>query len=269
MRGPIAIKMSFEEEDLPQLQSLTLRNCETLLDIHGLAKLPRLESLSLHSLPPAFDTSCLQAATQLRELTFHQCTFLEHLDFLSPFNRLEKLIIQGVSDLRSIESFANLESLRSLYITDGKDIPHLVPLEQLTWLEDIEIRSISNVSTFPSLAKLTRLKRLILPQATSLYTLNVQNESLEEFYVSGLYWTHSIHMETPSLQHCTFKDTRSLRKHGSRKNRPADTVITYGSEMPKLRYLRIEESPQSFQSHTPTEIQEHIQEAFTWVSPSA
>jgi hypothetical protein len=154
-------------EQLPELRSLDFDNASKVEDLSPLAKLTKLESLTLKRLPLA-DIELIGKLGNLKRLNLNGADDITDLSPLKSLPRLEFLSLQdcdGIEDLKPIE---NLTSLTFLNLANCDEISDIKPLanlsRELTWL-NLNGTKIDDVMP---LARMGKLKRLDLRDCRKL-----------------------------------------------------------------------------------------------------
>ena len=131
-------------------------------DIHGLAEMTNLQTLSLEGNPDVTDLSPLSGLTNLTALNVME-TGAADLSPLSGLVHLEELDLAN-PDIADLTPLSGLTNLKILYLDNGNmissAITDLSPLAGLTNLEALYIPAKSNYTDFSPLAGMTHLKEL-------------------------------------------------------------------------------------------------------------
>ena len=179
-------------DGLTELAEIFFTDCRAIASLHGLAHLPKLESLRLSQFPittleglsdlPALhsislyhcakleDVSALAALTTLRAVKIFACPLLRRLDVLAGLPLLETVDLSGAPSLEDIGFVATLPALRELDVGECTEIRRWQPLAQAASLVSLRVDETS-FEDLSLLAGLQRLESLFLYQCKQVRDL--------------------------------------------------------------------------------------------------
>ncbi|MFK7769509.1 MAG: leucine-rich repeat domain-containing protein [Mariniblastus sp.] len=179
---------------LTRLENLNLYQSEELVDIKGLAELPRLKELCLgygcknlndfvvfNSLPelqlleikdcPSIESMRVFAVlTKLKKLNLAGCN-LQRLDGVENFAELEDLDLTGCTKLKNIEGVEQLSKLKNVQFK-GCDLVDLTPLSNLHSLRAVGVQGNLRLADLMPIGGMSELVFLNLADCESLESLD-------------------------------------------------------------------------------------------------
>ena len=157
-------------ENFPNLKYFYI-DSSNLTDISALSNVPNLEQLSLTDCDSLTDYAPLYDLTKMQYLSI-EYSALKDIGFVKNMPDLCWLSIEGADELISIESLdACRENLTSLFLEDTWGLHDLNVVENLTNLTQLELYLTSHEDTLPSFAAMEQLEYLRLYGAHDLSTI--------------------------------------------------------------------------------------------------
>ena len=156
-------------QELKQLESLFLQNCDEITNLAPLVNLPNLKSLDLGLKDNAIvkDFSVLRNLTDLRDLTvcsdllvdvywmvglvnlkevnFWNCSKLSSLNGFSTLSDLRQLNLSCCSSIKDVDALSGLTDLNELYLSNCEDLSCINGLKSLINLEYLDLTGCDSI----------------------------------------------------------------------------------------------------------------------------
>jgi hypothetical protein len=165
-------------QELNQLESLFLQNCDKITNLAPLVNLPKLKSLDLGLKANAIvkDISVLGNLTNLRDLNI--CSdLLVDVSWMVGLANLNEVNFWNCSKLSSLNGFSSLSGLRHLNLSCCTSIKDVDALSGLTDLNELYLSNCEALSCINGLNNLINLEHLDLTDCESIPT--AQKEEID------------------------------------------------------------------------------------------